>query len=448
MHDKLPEALRSLLRQKLIDAVQRPLPQLTHRDTWIPRIPGKTLAVIGMRRSGKTSLLWQQVSERVATGAKRAWLPLVSFEDERLLAQSPGVELLDHLLETFFQLQPQLRTGQPRGCLFLDEIQRIPGWEGFVRRVMDTEPIDVVVSGSSAEMLSSEIASSLRGRAVEAVVFPFSFRESLRHLGLEPQQPSDHWSSAERSQLAHQLELYLQRGGFPELQLADERSRRLLLSSYVDSTVLRDVIERHAVRQSLALQWLVRQLLSHGGGSFSLNRLHGALKSQGLAISREHLAELVDHLESAFLIRCLSVVGGSLRRRMTLPRKVYPIDQGLLPLYELDGRRNLGHALETVVLLELLRQGAEVGYVRTSDGFEVDFHARFPDGRRELIQVCADLSDGATRRRELRALEQALQEPIGAIARARVISLDRGQPCGEWPKAVIWSSALEWLLQA
>ena len=448
MDDKLPEALRSLLRQKLIDAVQRPLPQLTRRDTWIPRIPGKTLAVIGMRRSGKTSLLWQQVSERVATGAERAWLPLVSFEDERLLAQSPGVELLDHVLETFFQLQPQLRTGQPRGCLFLDEIQRIPGWEGFVRRVMDTEPIDVVVSGSSAEMLSSEIASSLRGRAVEAVVFPFSFRESLRHLGLEPQQPSNHWSSAERSQLAHQLELYLQRGGFPELQLADERSRRLLLSSYVDSTVLRDVIERHAVRQPLALQWLVRQLLSHGGGSFSLNRLHGALKSQGLAISREHLAELVDHLESAFLIRCLSVVGGSLRRRMTLPRKVYPIDQGLLPLYELDGRSNLGHALETVVLLELLRQGAEVGYLRTSDGFEVDFHARFPDGRRELIQVCADLSDGATGRRELRALEQALQEPIGAIARARVISLDRLQPAGEWPEAVIWSSALEWLLQA
>ena len=148
MDDKLPEALRSLLRQKLIDAVQRPLPQLTRRDTWIPRIPGKTLAVIGMRRSGKTSLLWQQVSERVATGAERAWLPLVSFEDERLLAQSPGVELLDHMLETFFQLQPQLRTGQPRGCLFLDEIQRIPGWEGFVRRVMDTEPIDVVVSGS------------------------------------------------------------------------------------------------------------------------------------------------------------------------------------------------------------------------------------------------------------------------------------------------------------
>ncbi len=448
MDDKIPAALQQLLRQKLLDGVQQPLPRLTRRDTWIPRITGKTLAVIGMRRSGKTSLLWQQVGQRVAAGAERAWVPLVSLEDERLLAHTPGVELLDQLLETFFQLQPELRCGGARrGCLFLDEIQRIPGWEGFVRRVMDSEPIDIVVSGSSAEMLSSEIASSLRGRAVEAVVFPFSFRESLRHIGLEPQQPSARWSSAECSRLAHQLELYLQCGGFPELQQLDERSRRLLLSSYVDSTVLRDVIERHAVRQPLALQWLVRQLLSHGGGGFSLNRLHGALKSQGLAISREHLAELVAHLESAFLIRSLTVVGGSLRRRMTLPRKVYPIDPGLLPLYELDGRGNLGHALETVVLLELLRRGAEVGYLRTADGFEVDFHARFADGRRELIQVCADLRDAATRRRELRALEQARQEPIGAGAQARVISLDRLQPAGEWPNTVIWSPALEWLLQ-
>ncbi|MBM5820737.1 MAG: ATP-binding protein, partial [Cyanobacteria bacterium K_DeepCast_150m_m2_101] len=350
--------------------------------------------------------------------------------------------------ETFFQLQPQARqAGAQRGCLFLDEIQRIPGWEGFVRRVMDSEPIDVVVSGSSAEMLSSEIASSLRGRAVEAVVYPFSFRESLRHAGLEPQHPSTHWSSAERSRLAHQLELYLHGGGFPEVQGLEERSRRLLLGSYVDSTVLRDVIERHAIRQPLALQWLVRQLLGNGGSGFSLNKLHGALKSQGLVISREHLAELVLHLESAFLIRCVGVVGGSLRRQMTLPRKVVPIDPGLLPLYELEGRRNRGHALETVVLLELQRRGAEVGYLRTSGGFEVDFNAHFPDGQRTLIQVCADLSEPTTRQRELRALLAALEEPGAREARAIVISLDRGAPTGEWPETVVWKNAVAWLLE-
>ena len=120
MDDKIPAPLRQLLRQKLLDGVEQPLPRLTRRDTWIPRIPGKTLAVIGMRRSGKTSLLWQELGERVAAGAERAWVPLVSFEDERLLAYSPGVELLDQLLETLFQLQPELRRGAKCGCLFLE----------------------------------------------------------------------------------------------------------------------------------------------------------------------------------------------------------------------------------------------------------------------------------------------------------------------------------------
>ena len=126
---------------------------------------------------------------------------------------------------------------------------------------------------------------------------------------------------------------------------------------------------------------------------------------------------------------------------------MYPVDPGLLPLYELEGRSNLGHALETVVLLELLRKGAEVGYLRTSNGHEVDFLARFPDGRRELIQVCTDLSEPATLQRELRALLEALQEPSSSGAQARVISLNNRPPRGEWPQPVAWSSAVEWLLE-
>ena len=84
MDDKLPATLRDLLHQKLVDSWQQPLPKLTRRDTWIPRIPGKTLAVIGMRRSGKTSLLWQEVARRLEAGAERSWLPMLSLEDERL----------------------------------------------------------------------------------------------------------------------------------------------------------------------------------------------------------------------------------------------------------------------------------------------------------------------------------------------------------------------------
>lgn len=110
--------------------------------------------------------------------------------------------------------------------------------------------------------------------------------------------------------------------GFCGLQGPEARSSRALLLSYVDSTVLRDVIERHNIRTTLALQWLVRQLLAHAGGAFSVKKLHQAMRSQGLAISREHLAELVQHLEQAFLIISLAAGGGSLRRQQSLPRKL------------------------------------------------------------------------------------------------------------------------------
>ncbi len=253
--------MRLLLRQKLVDGISISLPPLTRRDTWVPRILGKVLAVIGIRRSGKTSLLWQELGDRHRlAGIERSALPWISLEDERLIRAGP--ELLDALLETWFELHPQWRRSQPGGprvCLFLDEVQVIPGWDGFLRRLTDTEPIDVVVSGSSAQMLSAEIATSLRGRALEAVVWPLSFREVvLRHVGLEPSDDSSIWTSADRSQLQHQLERYLLEGAFPEAQGLDERRRRPLLLSYVDSTV----------RQFLPCRWCLQHQSPAPGDAF------------------------------------------------------------------------------------------------------------------------------------------------------------------------------------
>jgi len=446
----MDDNLRLLLRQKLVDGIAMPLPPLTRRDTWIPRLPGKVLAVIGMRRSGKTSLLWQELGDRHRlAGLDRSALPWISLEDERLIGTGP--ELLDALLETWFELHPQWRRPQPgaaRACLFLDEVQVIPGWDRFLRRLIDSEPIDVVVSGSSAQMLSAEIATSLRGRALETVVWPFSFREALRHVGLEPSGDSSTWTSADRSQLQHQLERYLLEGGFPEAQGLDERSRRALLLSYVDSTVLRDVIERHNVRAPLALQWLVRQLLSTAVGAFSISRLQQAMRSQGLSIGREHLAELVQQLEQAFLVVSLAAGGGSLRRQQSLPRKLYPVDPGLIPLYDRSGRTNLGHALEAAVILELLRRGAELCYLRSEQGREVDALALLPYGRQLLVQVCASLADPATRQRELIALQELAATPAAQAAQPLLISLDRHPPdLGETAEPVQWRPALEWLLE-
>jgi hypothetical protein len=160
-------------------------------------------------------------------------------------------------------------------------------------------------------------------------------------------------------------------------------------------------------------------------------------------VAKDTLHAYLGYLEDAFLIRTVSLASPSERRRMVNPRKVYPVDPGLIPLYDRTGRSNAGHALETCVMLELERRGAEVSYVRTQSGFEVDFLAAYPDGRQELIQVSTDLYDTATMERETRALEEAASGHRKATR--HLISLDQERPPG-LPSGITWHSAAAWLL--
>ena len=436
MEGQLADSLRAVIADSLAAA----LPDLTQRDTRVPGVAGKAIAVIGMRRSGKTCFLWQLLADRLARRAPRESLLFINFEDERL-AGITGAQL-GLLLEEYFRAHPELRTH--RVGLFFDEIQVVPGWERFVRRVLDSERAEVFLSGSSARLLSREVATSMRGRAMEALVHPFSFREFLRHVGREPEREARRLASAARATLERDLRLYLGQGGFPKsVGVRDARDRRDLLRSYVDVALLRDVIERHEVTHPVALRWLTRHLLGNAAGTFSVSKLYGDLRSQGLPVSKDTLHAYLAHLEDAFLVRPLSVATSSERRRMVNPRKIYPIDPGLIPLFDRMGRANLGHALETCVLLELERRGCDVAYVRTADGCEVDFLAHHAGGRTELIQVCADLADSATRDRELRALEAARSEHRGASA--LVVSLSPEAP-RDLPRGVRFAAASSWLL--
>lgn len=434
--------MQDVIRQKIIDSLATTPPALTPRDVRRPKVPGKAVAVIGMRRTGKTTYLWQVIAERLAAGTPRDGLLYFDFEDERLAGMTAAD--LHLVVEEYYRLHPEWRERQ-RAVLLLDEIQNVPGWEGFARRLLDTEQIDLFLSGSSAKLLSREVATSMRGRALEARVYPFSFREMLRHRGREPERAADRLPKAARSAVQHALRDYLTCGGFPEAQGIDARDRFELLRSYVDVALLRDVIERHSVSNPVALRWMTRHLLSAAGGSFSVSKFHGDLRSQGIPVAKDTLHEYLAHLEDAFLIRMVSVAGGSERRRMVNPRKVYPIDAGLIPVYDQASRANLGHALETCVLLELARRGAEVAYVRTERGHEIDFLARYHGGREELIQVCADLNAAETREREVRALLDAATEH--RRAELHLITLDPPTRA-DLPAKVKLHDAAVWLLSA
>lgn len=210
-----------------------------------------------------------------------------------------------------------------------------------MRRVLDDEAVDVFVTGSSAALLSREIATALRGRAWAVLIHPFSFEEALRRRGGETAPAMD---AKARSAVESALVDYLTVGGFPEVQGFDQATRYRVLQDYVDI---------------------------------------------------------------AILVRTIWLAAESERRRMVNPRKAYPVDPGLIGLFDRSGRANIGHALETAVLLELERRRAQVSYVKTPNGLEVDFLARYPSGETELIQACANAGAPQTAERELRSLVEA-----------------------------------------
>ena len=412
---------------------------MTVRDARLPAVPGKVHAVIGMRRAGKTTFLRQLQAERRSSLPPERALYL-SFDDDRLAGL--GADQLSLLLEEYYRRFPELR-GRKTVTWLLDEIQLVPGWDRFVRRVMDSEKVEIVVSGSSARMLSREVHTSLRGRGMETIIRPFSFREFLRHRGVAPKQEPARWTARERSAVEKRFGEYLVEGGFPETQGLAAALRVELLQGYVDTVLFRDVVERYGVSQVAALRWLIRQCLRNPAGALSVHRLHLDLKAQGHGMAKDAVHTLFGYLQDAFLMNAVPLATDSERRRNSNPRKVYPVDTGMIGAFDNSGRANLGHALECAVHDELARRGGEVGYVRTGQGFEVDFHVRAASGSTELIQVCAEIADAATLTRELRALaDAALDYPR---ATRRLLVLHRGALALDQP-GVLVQPVYEWLL--
>jgi len=436
----MEDQLQQVIREKILLAAESPVPKLTRRDVAFPLIAGKAAAVIGMRRAGKTTFLHQIRGDLMAGGRSAEGLVYFNFEDERLGSFEAGS--LHEIPEMHARLFPEAAKGKV--TLFLDEIQRVPGWEVFVRRMLDTPEYELFLSGSSAKLLSREIATSMRGRAWEIEIYPFSFAEFLRHHGHEMPEDPRQLTSRKATEMDHYFGEFLTIGGFPEAQGLNVADRRQLLQGYVDVLLLRDVIERHEVANPTALRWMVRRLLGSPAGLFSVTKFATDLKSQGIAAGRETLYELLGHMEDAFLLSAVTVATDSEKRRQVNPRKVYPADTGLIPVFDRSGKANTGHALETAVFIELQRRGAEVAYVKTPGGFEVDFLATYRDGTKDLIQVCANPDDPATLTREIRALEDAA--PAFPKAGQLLLTLEFRLPFPEVPKPARILPAWQWML--
>ena len=398
--------MKNVLDLLIDDFHERTLPELMPRHQHMIWVEGKANVVIGMRRAGKTWFCYQKMHELLTEGIPKERLLYLNFEDERLLPFA--AQDFQLVLETYYRKFPDFK--DKRCYLFLDEVQRIEGWDKFVRRVLDTEDLSICITGSSSQLLSSEIATSLRGRSLTTEIFPFSFEEFLSFNKVTLDSPQ-RFGSKSRATFQNMFGQYIRIGGFPEVQTLDDELRRQVLRNYLDVVILRDVVERYSIGNTPALRALIKHIMSAPATRFSLNKFYNSLKSQGIACSKNNLYDFMEYLTDSFLVYQVPIHARSERVRRVNPQKIYVIDPALLEAMTYRPTSDLGAVLENLVFMYFRRKGIRPEYYITERGNEVDFVVA-PEGRKErqLIQVCWEIHDPVTRKREVDALVEAKKE--------------------------------------
>lgn len=375
------------------------------RNITFPNINNKIFVTIGMRRTGKTYFLLQTINKLLDSGISLKQILYLNFEDDRLYPLTQ--EKLRQLLDGFYSLYPENHDKQ---CyFFLDEIQNVTDWPIVIRRYFDTKKVQIYLSGSSAKLLSKEIATSLRGRSIATEIWPFSFNEYLKTKNL----PSTTKITGKKyfDQMKALLSEYLNNGGFPEtINLPEKTDRIRILQDYVDVVIFRDIIERYKITNIVLVKYLLQLLLKNSGTFFSVNKIFNNLKSQGFSVGKNTIYEYLSYFEDAYLIFSVPLFSESVRKSQTNPHKIFTIDSGLSNAYTLTYDKNLGHLFENLVYLDLRRRQHKIYYYLTKNRHEVDFVTKDLNGKSHLYQVVWNIEDATTFERETRALDEASEE--------------------------------------
>lgn len=390
------------LREEFDDKLQT-LKEAIPREVSFKPIKDKISVFIGMRRTGKTTFLLQQILNLLEDNIPITQIFYANFEDDRLMATDHKV-LVD-LCDAFYSMYPE---NHDKHCyLFFDEIQNVPDWPKVIRRFFDSKKVSIYLTGSSAKLLSKEIATSLRGRSLSTEIWPFSFTEFLLRKKVDYSMPM---GKKTYDGFVKQLSHYLNTGGFPEVISMPTDTKNRVLQDYVSAVIMRDIIERYNITNIVLIHYMIKSLLKNVGGSFSINKFFNDVKTQGIAASKNTLYEYLAYLEDAYLLFSVPIYAESIRKVQTNPKKIYAIDPGLVGAYTLSMSPNYGHLFENLVFLDLRRKNHEVHYYLTKEGYEIDFLSKTPQGEIKLWQVVWDLKNENTMERELRALKSAERE--------------------------------------
>lgn len=356
----------------------------------------KIITLIGVRRCGKTSIFYHMINQLIEKIEKTKIL-FLNFEDERFELNS---DELDLILQAYMELYPSYKLSE---CyFFFDEIQNIPNWEKFIRRMYDTISKNIFITGSNSKLLSSEIATSLRGRTLNFEIFPLSFKEYLSFKDIEV----DFYSSKSLAFIKNAQESFLKNGSFPETLFLEEIYANKTLQEYFNVLLYKDLAERYNITNTVALKFFLKRIISSSTKQISINKIFNELKSSGIKIGKNTLYEFLEYVQNIYLALTLQKYDNSLINKELGEKKIYSIDIGLNNATEFRFSDDIGKSLENAVFLELKRKEFDIYYYRTSKS-ECDFLVFDKNTISDVIQVTFDMSDENTKSREIKGLIEA-----------------------------------------
>ncbi len=399
----MEETIKTILYAWIEKTIPEIIPRESNLETYVGMKPRKIVVITGFRRVGKTYLLFQLLNN-LLTDKNRERAIYINFDDERIPERT---EFLTQLLPTInrtFSKEPEL--------IFLDELQNMPDWSKWLRRIYDNEDREIFITGSSSKVSSKEIPTELRGRCLEVKVFPLSFGEFLQFKNTDIDLKTVRYLEKEKTKLTRLLDEYLHYGGMPEVVLAKEDKKFEILQQYYGTVVRRDIIERFRVKNEEGLKAMIRLLLN--STQYSISRMYDTLKSLNYEIGKTTLLNYLNYLESSYFIHSLPIFSPKIKDQLQYPRKVYFIDNGFINALSIRLSKNIGRSYENTVAIELLRRcsknDVELYYWKDRRGKEVDFVIKDGIRIRQLIQVCYDVEHYDTRKRETDALLKAGEE--------------------------------------
>jgi len=390
--------MKEVFKRIITDFIERDLKNIFSRINYqIPLNSKKIVSLVGVRRSGKTYILYDAIN-KLRKEVNRENIIYINLEDDRLFPLK--LTNLDQLLEAYYELFPQKR--EEKVYLFLDEVQVVKNWELYIRRIYDTLNLQIFITGSSSKLLSTEIATSLRGRTITYEVFPFSFREFLEYKKIE----INLFSSKSLSFIQNQLNTYITDGGFAETIDEDKEIKRKILSDYLELIIYKDIVERYNITNKSFLKYLTKYCFTNISTLLSFTKLYNEFKSQGFKISKDTIFNYFTYLEDAYSLFLTPIYRNSIKEEQRNPKKIYAVDVGFKKIYDYAISKDVSKLYENIVFLELRRKTKEIYYFKQKQ--EVDFFARL-NNKEILVNVSVDITDKKTKQREIEGLVEAME---------------------------------------